>query len=152
MSLLTAAQAALDQLEHLHGPGQCLHPETCATAATIKALRDAINEPKIFEGRHPKNYFAASEEAEKIRFAWEQGFTLARHYGDNAHHFDGEQKERHWQSLVTTMAFNARLKDSLATYPPMKVEEIDTDTAHAILRAKAGIGAQLPPAANERKP
>jgi hypothetical protein len=35
-----------------------------------------------------------------IRHAWEAGFRLCRAYGDNHAHFDGEQKERHWQQYL----------------------------------------------------
>lgn len=36
------------------------------------------------------------------RAAWEAGFALARSYGDNAVHFDGEQKERQWARYLET--------------------------------------------------
>ncbi len=41
---------------------------------------------------------------EKMRYAWQSGFELARHYGDNFVHFRGEQKERHWQRLLEDIA------------------------------------------------
>jgi hypothetical protein len=34
----------------------------------------------------------------RIREAWEAGFKLAVSYGDNWIHFDGEQKERQWET------------------------------------------------------
>lgn len=41
--------------------------------------------------------------AANIRRAWEAGFELCRSYGDNWKHFEGEQKEHHWQKLIWTM-------------------------------------------------
>lgn len=38
-----------------------------------------------------------------LRFAWESGFRLARAYGDNHAHFQGEQKERQWQEIPQLM-------------------------------------------------
>ena len=40
---------------------------------------------------------------EALRRAWEAGFKLCRHYGDNHAHFDGEQKERHWEALLASL-------------------------------------------------
>lgn len=37
---------------------------------------------------------------ERLRHAWECGFRLAVAYGDNHHHWDGEQRERRWRDFV----------------------------------------------------
>lgn len=39
-----------------------------------------------------------------LRHAWEAGFRLCRSYGDNHHHFDGEQKERRWRDYIKGLA------------------------------------------------
>ena len=39
-----------------------------------------------------------------LRHAWEAGFRLCRSYGDNHHHFDGEQKERRWRDYANGLA------------------------------------------------
>lgn len=41
---------------------------------------------------------------ERMRAAWEAGFTLCRSYGDNHVHFDGEQKEAHWRVYLAAVA------------------------------------------------
>lgn len=41
-SLLSAAKAALAQLEHLHGPNKCLAPGNCPTLSAIAGLRTEI--------------------------------------------------------------------------------------------------------------
>lgn len=39
-----------------------------------------------------------------LRHAWEAGFRLCRSYGDNHHHFDGEQKARRWRDYIKGLA------------------------------------------------
>ena len=46
----------------------------------------------------------ALPDALALRHAWEAGFRLCRSYGDNHHHFDGEQKERKWRDYIEGLA------------------------------------------------
>lgn len=39
----------------------------------------------------------------KLRQAWEAGFALCASYGDNKHHFHGEQKEKQWQKFLESI-------------------------------------------------
>lgn len=39
----------------------------------------------------------------RLRQAWEAGFALCASYGDNKHHFCGEQKENQWQKLLDSI-------------------------------------------------
>lgn len=40
---------------------------------------------------------------DNLRAAWEAGFALCASYGDNKHHFRGEQKENNWKKFLETL-------------------------------------------------
>lgn len=42
-----------------------------------------------------------------LRTAWEEGFRLCSSYGDNKHHFCGEQKEKQWQKFKESLENNS---------------------------------------------
>ncbi len=52
-------------------------------------------------------YFAALPSAPPdlvaLRHAWEAGFRLCRNYGDNHHHWDGEQREQRWRGYLASV-------------------------------------------------
>ena len=69
----------------------------------------------------PRNYHIASDDQDQFRWmletleeslnhaennlktAWEAGFALCASYGDNKHHFCGEQKENNWKKFLETL-------------------------------------------------
>lgn len=46
-----------------------------------------------------------------MRKAWEDGFRLCRTYGDNHHHWDGEQRELCWKGFLESLADKTRCRD-----------------------------------------
>lgn len=46
---------------------------------------------------------AAPPDLVALRHAWEAGFRLCRNYGDNHHHWDGEQREQRWRGYLASV-------------------------------------------------
>ncbi len=81
------------------------------TLAFVKPLKPCIHNPywttmsgECMACRATEAEAERDAMKESVKYAWQSGFELARHYGDNFVHFRGEQKERHWQSLLADIA------------------------------------------------
>ena len=96
--------------------GSSLSPEHAAAAGRmidqlagrVKALEDlnallveqrdtALSSAESAEGR-------ARRAEENLRHAWEHGIKIARSYGDNIVHLEGDQKERQWNLYLAALA------------------------------------------------
>lgn len=153
-SLLSAAKAALAQLEHLHSPNKCLAPGNCPTLHAIEELRAEIGLAEIATAEIDiESMEALLSESSKMhnegtrKWRYDEGNSVVWNGagGGAAHHVTksaGKLIEAMRNSLPSLIAIvkPKPATASEATYPPMTIEDLDSGTAHAILRAQGGIG------------
>ena len=72
-----------------------------AVANEINAALDRLTQERDESERR------ATLTEKKLRNAWEHGIKIARSYGDNICHFEGEQKEAQWRKFLEKSSFGA---------------------------------------------
>lgn len=114
--IVTLTRVFRELIDLHHDQPQCPGAEHCPTARAIADLEILIGEMTL-EAGNPNRDRQTIELLIAGEYLTRERFEYAQRIIDGAHAPEAE-----------------------ATYPPMKVEDIDPDTAHAILRAQGGIG------------